>query len=100
MKKIILGVVFVFASFTLVNANSIESKMLIDEIIDIEEQFAIDYQGISFSENAPDSIKCWLFKKWVRKQANEVSDNDELIDEVVDALGDLCELANDYGLLD
>lgn len=100
MKNLILSIVFVFASFTMVNANSIESKISMDEIIDIEEQITVNYQVISLSENAPDSVKCWIFKKWVRRQANAVSDDQELIDEVVDALGDLCELANDYGLLD
>lgn len=45
------------------------------------------------------SLKCWLFRKWVVRQLEKVSNNDRLIDETANELKKLCEIANDWGLI-
>ena len=80
---------------------------------------AIEIKTASFNENATNeirgahvfktvndssehitSLKCWLFKRWLKRELRKVSDDDELIDETVDTLKELCEIANDLGWLD
>ncbi|MBI9041874.1 hypothetical protein [Lutibacter sp.] len=96
MKKIILSIVFVFASFAMVNAENIKeipNPMKLQ--FQINQLNMIEY--INYDLNGIESAKCWAFKIWIKAKLKEVSDDEELINETADSLKQLCEIANDLG---
>ena len=117
MKKLILSLVFVLATGTsFINASTIDNNIFITDLV---EKNTIDNKEDSLyslcndflfisdnSMNQPDlfvddyfSLKCWVVKKWVVMKAREVSDDEELIQELADAVKAICEVANDLGLI-
>ncbi|NEW79149.1 MAG: hypothetical protein GZ086_06910 [Gelidibacter sp.] len=99
MKKIILGMLFVFASFEMVNAENMEGfeNPLIEQFQINQTNHLNMIEHVNFKTEGIESIKCWGFKIWIREKLREISDDEELINETADALKELCEIANDLG---
>ncbi len=71
-----------------------------NEISRIEIKEAQVFKNVNDSLEQITSLKCWLFKRWLKRELRKVSDDDELIDETVDTLKELCEIAKDLGWLE
>ncbi|HSQ46830.1 MAG TPA: hypothetical protein VLM44_07935 [Lutibacter sp.] len=99
MKKIILSLVFVFASVAMVNAENMEGfeNPLIEQFQINQTNHLNMIEHVNFKAEGIESIKCWAFRVWVKAQLEEISDDEELINETADALKELCEIANDLG---
>ena len=104
MKKLFIAFAFMLMS-SLSYANDNSQKLIEENIYTLNEISEITLNGeqvlITFNQSseAVVSLKCWAFKQWVKKKLREVSDNDELIDETADALKEICEKLNDWGLI-
>lgn len=46
------------------------------------------------------SLKCWAAKQWIKHQLRKISDQDELIDEIGDAVYEICEKLREFDLID
>lgn len=105
MKNIFFALGFMLVG-TFAFANNIEPNMSDEYVILFDESSEVNLKehNIIIEFNSPSesfvSIKCWLFKKWIKGKLKEVSDDVELIDELADTLKGLCEIAKDLGWLD
>jgi len=69
--------------------NEISETELIEEILKLNNS----------SEDIV-SLKCCLAKQWIKRELRKISDQDELIDEIGDAVYAICEVARDLGWID
>lgn len=76
--------------------NQAEASNLSNEPRNIET-FKINVEN--FKIDSDDSVKCWVFKQWVKSKLKEVSNDTELINATADSLKELCEIANDLGVI-
>jgi hypothetical protein len=100
MKKLILSLVFVFATSSILTAKSIDnnSSTIFEKHLSVDVGSNIDKSVIILNEYTY-SPTCWVFKRWLISKLREVSDNEELIQETASALKEICEIANDLGLI-
>lgn len=103
MKNVFFALAFMLVG-TFAFANNVETIITEENVVSlneisktelIEENVFLELNN--FSESFV-SVKCWAVKQWIKSKAREVSDDDELIDELGDAIYDLCEIARDLGL--
>lgn len=101
MKKVfLLAMFFSFTLFTFANDEASTIKVVgveTESKIILKNHAAI---SIVYADNNDEvvSITCSLFRAWVKRKLNSVSDNKQLINETADAAKELCEMAKDLNL--
>ncbi len=108
MKTVFFALAFMLVG-TLTFANNVEVET-IDDNVTIENVVSLNqisktelleesiFLELNGSSESVVSIKCWAAKQWVKHKLRQVSDEDEMIDEIGDAVYELCEIARDLGL--
>ncbi|WP_445711185.1 hypothetical protein [Flavobacterium sp.] len=96
MKKFAFSIVTLVAFSFSGMANETEKKVEVKSIEIVKIENAIE---ITTSTEEAGSLKCWAFGKWLRVKLNAVSENEELIDQTIDAAVSLCNTLDDIGLI-
>lgn len=105
MKNVFFALAFMLVG-TFAFANNIETIITEENVVSLnemsktellEESVFLEYNG---SSDSFVSLKCWAAKQWIKHKLRKISDEDELIDEIGDAVYELCELARDLGWID
>ena len=97
MKKLLFSAVALVAFSFAGMANETEEKRA--DAKNIEIQIIENTIESTPSTEEAGSLKCWAFGKWLRIKLNAVSENEELIDQTVDAAVSLCNTLDDIGLI-
>lgn len=88
MKNVFFALAFMLVG-TFAFANNSETIITEENVVSLNEMSKTELLEESVS------LKCWAVKQWVKAKASEVSDDDELIDELADVVYELCEIAKD-----
>lgn len=105
MKKVILILLFIFSGTSTFADNRSPNEVLketnlLHKYTSVNKtDFSCQVTFLNLNTESNVSVKCWLFKKWLKSKLKQVSDDEELIEETASKFKELCEIANSLGFI-
>jgi len=98
MKRLFYSTVAVLAFSVSSMANTIELDKTKTDLQVLEIENTINH-SVELTKEDVGSVKCWGFGRLLRHKLNQISDDEELIDQIVDAAVTLCNILDDLELI-
>jgi hypothetical protein len=103
MKKLIFTLILMLVT-SFVFADNVEKTILEENVVTLNEISKTELQEkiLEINNSLEDivSLKCWAAKQWIKHQLSKISAQDELIDEIGDAVYEICEKLREFDLID